>query len=174
MKKLYIILAVLGSVIFTSCKKETLQTYLVDCKEKDNFVTLDFSANTLLSISDTSSFEDKEAFKSIRKVNIAFLQKDKASEEEIKTEREKLKSILNNSEYKELMKFKHKEHTGTIYYLGESTDLINEVIIFGYSDDFGVGVVRLLGKNMDPTAIANAMKNVKPNKDELKKLKGIF
>lgn len=170
MKKLYIILAVLGSVIFTSCKKETLQTYLVDSKEKDNFITLDFSANTLLNLTGDATIEDKEAFKSVRKVNIAFLHKDKASEVEIETEKEKLKSILKNSDYKKLMKFSHKSHSGTIYYLGESTDLINEVVVFGYSDEFGVGVVRLLGKNMNPTAITNAIKNVKPNKEELKKL----
>lgn len=175
MKKVYVVLVIL-SVIFASCKKETLQTYLVDVKDKPNFVTLDFSTSMLpLKISEIASDEDKKALESVRKINIAFLQKSKATVAEIETEKQTLKSVLKKSDYKTLMKFNHKGASGTIYYLGK-TDAINEIIAFGYSNEFGVGVARLLGKNMNPNAILKMLKSVQPDDDseKLKEIKEIF
>lgn len=175
MKKVYVVLVIL-SVIFASCKKETLQTYLVDVKDKPNFVTLDFSTSMLpLKISEIASNEDKKALESVRKINIAFLQKGKATVAEIETEKQTLKSVLKKSDYKTLMKFNHKGASGTIYYLGK-TDAINEIIAFGYSNEFGVGVARLLGKNMNPNAILKMLKSVQPDDDseKLKEIKEIF
>lgn len=175
MKKVYVVLVIL-SVIFASCKKETLQTYLVDVKDKPNFVTLDFSTSMLpLKISEIASDEDKKALESVRKINIAFLQKSKATAAEIESEKQTLKSVLKKSDYKTLMKFNHKGASGTIYYLGK-TDAINEIIAFGYSNEFGVGVARLLGKNMNPNAILKMLKSVKPDDDseKLKEIKEIF
>lgn len=176
MKKIYVIAVVMLSVMFTSCKKETLQTYLVAVKEQPNFVTLDFSTSMLpLKMSEKASAEDKKALESVRKINVAFLQKNKAMDVEIEAEKQKLKSILKKSDYKKLMKFNHKGASGTIYYSGE-TDAIDELIAFGYSDDYGVGVIRLLGDNMNPNALKNMMKSVEPDDDngKMKKLKGVF
>lgn len=176
MKNIYIIAVVMLSVMFTSCKKETLQTYLVAVKEQPNFVTLDFSTSMLpLKMSEKASVEDKKALESVRKINVAFLQKNKATDVEIEAEKQKLKSILKKSDYKKLMKFNNKGTSGTIYYSGK-TDAIDEIIAFGYSDDFGVGVIRLLGDNMNPNALKNMIKSVELDDDngKMKKLKGVF
>lgn len=175
MKKIFVAIVML-SVVFTSCKKESLQTYLVDVKEKPNFVTLDFSTSMLpVKLIEQAPEEDKKALKSVRKVNLAFLQKNKASEVEINAEKKKLKSIFKKSDYKTLMRFNHKDAAGTIYYSGE-TNAIDEIIAFGYADEFGVGVARLLGENMNPNALFKMLRSVEEdgNTDKLKQLKEIF
>lgn len=51
-----------------------------------------------------------------------------------------------------------------VYYTGNS-DSIDEVIAFGYSDDKGVGVARILGENMNPGKIIQMMNKVQMDGD---------
>lgn len=175
MKKIFMII-VIFSTLFVSCKKETLQTYLVDIQDKPNFVTLDFSTSMLpLKLIEEAPKEDIKTLKSVRKVNVAFLQKSKATLVEITTEKKKLETILSKSDYKTLMRFNDKGAMGKIYYLG-SPNAIDEIVAFGYSDELGVGVARLLGKNMNPNAIIKMMRSIQPNTDsnKFKKIKEIL
>lgn len=175
MKKI-IIAVVMFPIILMSCKKESLQTYLVDVKEKPNFVTFDFSTSILpIKLIEKAPKEDKKALESIRKVNVAFLQKDRATETEIETEKKKLKSILKRSNYKTLMRFNHKGAAATVYYLGK-TDAINEIIAFGYADELGIGIARLLGKDMNPNALIKMLKSIEADdsKGKMKKIKEVF
>lgn len=161
----------------TSCKKEaTLQTYLVAKQENPNFTTFDFSTNLFpFKIKETASKSDKDAYKSVRKVNVAFLAKDKATDAEIKAESKKLKTILSTSNYKTLMKFKKHGLNATIYYKGEP-EAIDEMIIAGYGSDMGVGVARLLGEKMNPKALMDMTSSidVDMNSDSFKKVKEIL
>lgn len=168
MKKLYTTISILFLAVFlNSCQKElTLQKYLVESQSKDNFTTLDFSTNTLpFDLKEDVSEEDLKAFKSVKKVNIAFLAKSDASEEELTTEKNKLRSIFKDSEYKTLMKFNDKRGRGTIYYLGETTDDIKEIVGVVEAEKFGVGIARLLGEKMDPSAIMKMVNSSKIDQD---------
>ncbi len=176
MKKLQIITILLLTLTFFSCKKESLQTYLVDSQDKENFMTFDFSTSTLpIQMNENMSDEDMNTFKSIKKVNIAFLPKAEATEEELVLENNKIKTILKKSDYKTLMKFNDKRGKGTVYYLGKP-EAIDEIIGFVNSNDIGVGIVRLLGNDMNPAAIMKMMKSVKmdANSSGLKSLEKIF
>lgn len=176
MKNIYYILIIMLSVFFQSCQQESLQKYLVESQEKDNFMTFDFSANTLpFELNENLSEEDSKAFESIKKVNIAFLPNKKATEEELVAERNKLKKILKKSDYKTLMKFNDKRGKGTIYYLGDS-EAIQEIVGVVDAKQMGLGVARLLGDDMNPAAIMKMMKNTKLDKDNssLKSLENIF
>lgn len=160
----------------TSCKKEaTLQTYLVAKQENPKFTTLDFSTSLFpFKIKENASEADKKAYESVRKINVAFLTKDKATDAEIKAESEKLKTILSTSDYKTLMKFKQNGADIKIYYKGEP-EAIDEMIVSGYSEEMGVGIARLLGDNMNPTALMSMANNidVDTNSDSFKKIKDI-
>lgn len=175
MKKIFIVIVIFSS-LFVSCKKETLQTYLVDVRDNPNFVTLDFSTSMLpLKLIKEAPKEDIETLESVRKVNVAFLQKSKVTSVEIEGEKKKLEAILNKSDYKTLMRFNHKGAAGKIYYLG-NPNAINEIVAFGHSDELGVGVIRLLGKNMNPNALVKMMRSIQPNtdNDKFKKIKEIL
>jgi len=63
----------------------------------------------------------------------------------------------------------------SIYFSGK-TDAIDEVIAFGYGDQQGVGVARLLGDNMNPAQIIEMMNSVKmdANNDSFKNFANLF
>lgn len=162
--------------ILSSCKKESLQGYLIESQEKENFMRLDLSTSLLSSyLDENASKDDRETFKSIQKVNIAFLPESKATEEEIEQERALLKNVMKNSDYKSLMRLNDKRGKATIYYSGQA-DAINEIIAIGYAKGFGVGVARVLGKNMNPAKIMKMLEESKldENADGLVKLKDMF
>ncbi len=171
MKKLYIILCF---VVFTACKKESVQTYILEAQQKPEFVSFDVSSS-ILQIGELVSPEHKEVYKTIRKVNLTALPLERTTAENYTQEKEKLKAILKNSDYKKLMNFKKDGNVGALYYKGE-TDAIDEIIAFGYSDKLGVGLARIMGEKMNPVAIKDMVEHsdFESGNFELKKLSGIL
>ncbi|CAL2101062.1 conserved protein of unknown function [Tenacibaculum sp. 190130A14a] len=176
MKKYVIYTMSILMFALVSCNKPSLQKYIVESQDNSKFVTLDFSSSILpIKMKEGASESDKEAYASIRKVNVAFLPKNKATEEELTAERQKIKGIFKNSDYKVLMKFNDKKGKATLYYIGE-TDAIDEIVGFVDSKEMGVGVARLLGENMNPNAIMKMMRSVDVDEDsgQLESLKNMI
>ena len=161
MKKLTKILTLLLFVaIATSCKNEkSLQQYLVNISEKEGFISGDLPIGSLLSAKADISNEVKETIKSIKKVNVAFLQKTSDNNAAYETEKATLKNIFSSKDFKSLGSVKAKGMNLKVYYTGEA-ESIDEVIAFGYSKEKGVGVARLLGENMNPAKIIEMLNNV--------------
>ena len=156
MKNIYFLLLLL---IFTSCKKEeSVQTYILKAQEKPEFVTFDVSSTILQLGKHFAPAEHRETYSSIRKVNVTALPIEKTTEENYNKEKENLKNILENSDYTKLMNFKKDGKSGTLYYKGD-TESIDEIIAFGYSDEIGVGIARILGEKMNPVAIKDMVEN---------------
>lgn len=166
MKKAFIYL-LLSAFVTLSCKNEaSLQSYLVDSQDKKGFITLDIPLSILQLSMSKASEDDKKAFESIRKINIIGLPYKDTNEITYEVEKEKLKEILKNSDYKKLINFKKDGMHATIYYSGK-TAAINEIIAFGYAKEMGLGVARLLGNNMNPGKIMEMMKKSNINIDNL-------
>jgi len=64
------------------------------------------------------------------------------------------------------MSMKLQEMNVHVYFTGKTTSL-NEVIAFGYRDGLGVGVARLLGKNMNPANIITMLNKLKIDTNNL-------
>lgn len=175
MKKLYIVALLTIATIFTSCKKETLQGYLVESQNKKEFIYADIPTGIIELDKDKVSAEDLQAYKSIRKVNFTALPIKKASKGQYKAEVTRLKTIFKKSDYKELINIKEKGNNIVIYYSGD-TDAIDEVIAFGHNKEMGLGIARLLGDKMNPNAIMNMMKKAKVSGNDkvLEQFKTIF
>jgi len=169
---IYISLLFLG-LLFTSCKKESLQSYLVESQEKKEFSHISIPSSIIQLSSLAASEEEKKAYESIKKINITGLLANNASEGQYETEKKKLKNILKDSDYKTLMNFKDKGNNITLYYTGEK-DAIDEIIAFGYGEKMGVGVARVLGENMNPAAIMQMLKKTKLDKNNLSQFKMMF
>ncbi|OAD40856.1 DUF4252 domain-containing protein [Polaribacter atrinae] len=153
--------------MITSCKNEkSLQGYLVESQEKTGFITVDIPTSFLQLKSDAVSEEAKETLKSIRKVNVVALP-IKGNEAAYEVEKTKLKSIFkDNEDYKSLMSLKAKGMHVSLYYTGD-TESIDEVIAFGYGEEVGIGVARLLGDHMNPAKIIEMMNSVKLDGDNV-------
>ena len=177
MKKSTLILFIsLLFVLVSACKNEkSLQAYIIDSSEKEAFMYGDLPVGLMLTPKENASDEVKETVKSIKKINAVFLKKTKENDAAIETEKSKLKSIFTNKTYKTLDSFKAKGMHMKLYYTG-GTDHIDEVIAFGYSKDVGVGIARLLGKNMNPARIMEMMNSIKLDADmiNLGQFKAIF
>ncbi|WP_435262965.1 DUF4252 domain-containing protein [Tenacibaculum sp. nBUS_03] len=176
-KNTYILTILMFAIFFTSCNKEqSLQGYLVDTQQKDNFFRLDLSASLLSSyLEESATSEEKEVFNSIKKINIAFLPQNKASETEMKSEAKKIKEVMKNTDYKPLIRVNDDRGKGTIYYFGEA-DAIKEVVAVIYMKDFGVGLARVLGNKMNPAKMMQMFEKVKTDKSKegLVRIKDFF
>lgn len=165
--KAYIYIAITFiTVTITSCKKESLQSYLVNSQEKTEFSHISIPSSILKLGGNAISKEDAATYNSIQKINITGLLVKNAAEGQYESEKLKLKNIFKNSDYKTLMNFKTNGYNTTLYYSG-STDAIDEIIAFGYAENLGVGIARVLGDKMDPNAIAKILDNTELDTDNL-------
>ncbi|WP_400079610.1 DUF4252 domain-containing protein [Winogradskyella sp. R77965] len=135
---------------FTSCNQgPTLQTYFVDNELKSGFISGDIPAS-FINVEDVElTDEQKEAYESVDKLNVLAYKIGGDNKEEYKTELEKVKVILKDSKYQELMRGGNsKDGKFSVKFIGE-VESIDELIIFGNAKDKGFLVARVLGDDMN-------------------------
>ncbi|MCE2611852.1 DUF4252 domain-containing protein [Flavobacteriaceae bacterium D16] len=161
MKKLVVATLVLfGIVLVTGCNStQSLQEYYIDNSENPNFISLDVPTSILnLQESDLDETQLK-AYQSLRKLNLLAFKKTTDNAAEYTAEKAKVSAILKDKDYKELMKLNSEYGKGVIKYLGED-DAIDEVVIYGSSDDKGFALIRVLGDDMNPAHIMQLMQAI--------------
>ncbi len=136
---------------------QSLQEYYVDNSDNPNFLSIDLPVSLLNMKKADLTGAQREALESLRKLNVLAFKKTDANIVEFQTEKAKVKSILQHKKFKELMKMNTSYGKAIITYLGDD-DAIDEVVIYGDSDDKGFMLVRVLGENMNPAKIAQFMK----------------
>ena len=102
MKKITILFSFAFLVLFaSSCKNEkSLQSYLVDTSGKEGFFTGDLPVGSLITAKADVSDEVKKTMKSIKKINVAFLQKTADNTVAYEAEKTTLKNIFTNKSTK--------------------------------------------------------------------------
>ena len=146
----HIILALIATVTLVSCNDGTsLQRYFVDHQESKNFMTQDIPIS-MLKIDETKfTNEQKEAYKSVKRLNFLGYKANQTNEETLKVELAKVKTILSNGKYKDLVEFSDRGNKVVVKYIGNDEEA-DEVVVFGSSKDLGFGIVRVLGDDMSP------------------------
>jgi len=148
------------TVFLASCaSQQSLQEYYVDNKENPNFISLDIPASILKMEEVDLTDAQQEAVESLRKFNLLAFKKTSDNVAEYKLEKAKVKEILKNEDFIELMKINSSYGKGVVKYLGED-DAIDEVIIYGDSKEQGFALVRVLGKDMNPAHIMQIMQAI--------------
>jgi hypothetical protein len=153
MKKFSQLIAVIGLsiLLFSACNKEqSLQEYIVENQENSNFLSIDIPANVLQLNEDASKIND-------------------VNKDDYTTELQKVKAILKNDKFTELVRMKHDNASIQVKYLG-SEDAIDEIILFASEQTKGFAVARVLGKNMQPEKMMKLVQNM----DEMKKDSPVF
>lgn len=159
MKKINKIILLFIAVVAVACSGEpTLQSYYVDHQENDNFVVIDVPSSLFLGDNSNLSKEDRKALKSIRKANVLAFPVNDKNTEAYQTEKSTVESILKDEKYKVLMKFGSSGRNVRVMYLGEE-NAIDEVIVYANDDSKGFAVARLLGDDMDFSALMKLMKS---------------
>lgn len=167
----YFIALVLGLLTITSCSDESLQKYLVEKQDDDKFVKMDIAASLLQGKNSDFSQEEKDILKTIKKVNVVAYPIIEGDTADYVQERQELKAILDQEQYKELTRIKSNDWNATLKYTGEE-DAINEVIVFASDDNRGFAVFRLLGENMRPDQMLKLMESAERGDLDVSKLTG--
>lgn len=163
--------AILALLTFVSCNSEpSLQKYFVENTDKKDFIALDVSP-TILNLDSTKlSAEQKEAINSFDKMNILAFKANDKNQVQFEAERNKVKAILKDPKYQELMKVGSGKDGASISYVG-SDENIKEFIVFANRKENGFAVVRVLGNNMNPNNIMTLMSVLKESKIDMEQLK---
>ncbi|PCJ93457.1 MAG: hypothetical protein COA50_14105 [Flavobacteriaceae bacterium] len=153
MKNSIKVMLIIAVAFVASCSStQSLQEYYVDSAENPNFISLDVPTS-ILNLADADLSEgQRAALSSLRKLNVLAFRITSENEAEYKIENAKVKEILKNDYFVELMKLNSSYGKGVIKYLGDE-DAIDEVIIYGNSKEKGFALVRVLGKDMNPAHI---------------------
>ncbi|MDR6764617.1 hypothetical protein J2Y38_004851 [Flavobacterium sp. 2755] len=163
--------AILALLTFVSCNSEpSLQKYFVENTDKKDFIALDVSSSILNLESTKLSAEQKEAINSFDKMNILAFKANDKNQVQFEAERNKVKAILKDPKYQELMKVGSGKDGASISYVG-SDDNIKEFIVFANRKENGFAVVRVLGNNMNPNNIMTLMSVLKESKIDMEQLK---
>ncbi len=150
----------LGVILISACNStQSLQEYYIDNSENPNFISLDVPTS-ILNLEESSLDETQiKAYQSLRKLNLLAFKKTTSNAAEYTAEKAKVTAILKNKDYKDLMSLNSEYGRGVIKYLGED-DAIDEVVIYGSSDDKGFALIRVLGNDMNPAHIMQLMKAI--------------
>nr|WP_294930065.1 DUF4252 domain-containing protein [uncultured Flavobacterium sp.] len=163
--------ALLVLLTLISCNSEpSLQKYFVENTENKDFIALDVSANILNVDKAKLSTEQAEALNSFDKMNILAFKANDKNQAQFETERAKVKAILKNPKYQELMKVGSGKDGASVSFVGTDEN-IEEFVIFANRKENGFAVVRVLGKNMNPNNIITLMSVLKESKIDMEQLK---
>ena len=146
-------LALLLSLFLVSCNSEpTLQKYFVENTENKNFIALDVSPNILNVDKTKLSIAQSDALKSFDKMNVLAFKLNDKNKAEFEIERARVNLILKDKKYQQLMKFNSGREGASVSFVG-TDEHIEEFVLFVNKKENGFAVVRILGKDMNPTDI---------------------
>ncbi|GAL67535.1 DUF4252 domain-containing protein [Jejuia pallidilutea] len=165
------------SLILVSCNSEpSLQRYFVDHQEMPNFISQDIPVS-MVKVDKTNFTEAQhEAFNSVRRLNFLGFNINETNTAIYTDELEKVKTILKQGKYQDLMEFSDKGRKILVKYIGDD-DEADEVVVFGSANDMGFAVVRILGDDMSPekmVALAQALNNANLDESQMQDMLNFF
>ncbi len=172
LKILFALFIVAGTV---SCDDgKSLQKYYVESQEDADFLALDVPTSMFANM-ESMDEEQRATMQSIKKINVLAL---RADQHPVKFESEKVKlnEIFQDEKYQLLMKYGGGTRKAELYFTGEE-DAIDEIIVYGYDEEKGLGVARVLGEDMNPEEIMKLMRSMDKdniNSEGLQSLGGIL
>ena len=161
-----------------SCNQgPSLQRYYVDNQEQPNFLSVDVPVSMLNLDKAQLTQDQNEAYKSIQKLNMLAYKMKPEHQAAYETELAKVKTILDNPKYEELMRGGNPEDGSFIIKILGDEDDVKEFILFGNANDKGFAIVRILGKDMSPNKImtlASALDKANIDDSQIKQITEFF
>lgn len=171
MKTILICITVVFSLLFVSCNsKPSLQKYFVENTENKDFIALDVSPSILNVDKSKLTEEQNKALASFDKMNILAFKLNGKNQAQFEAEREKVNAILKDEQYQQLMKFGSGKEGASVSFVGDD-EHIQEFVLFANKKENGFAVVRVLGKDMNPTSIMTMISVLKDSKIDMDQLK---
>jgi len=158
----HIVFIFITALLLVSCNDGvTLQRYFVDHQESENFTAIDLPVSIVKLDESKLTETQKKAYSSVKRLNFLGYRYNESNLENFNAELAKVKTILKDKKYNDLIEFNDKNVKVNIKYLGDD-EVADEFIVFASSKEMGFGIVRVLGDDMSPEKImtlADAMRN---------------
>lgn len=159
-------------IMMTACNNEqSLQEYYVENQSNKDFVAIDVPTS-LLTNSESLNAEQKKTLETVKKVNVLAIPQKAENKERIAEEKVNVNNILKDEKYQLLMRLGGGESRVEIFFTGNE-EAIDELIVYGFDENRGMGIARVLGKEMNPGDIINLMRSLEKGDLDLDGLSGI-
>lgn len=170
--KVKFFIAFVGSMlVLASCNSgPTLQNYFVESTENKNFVALDVSPSILNIDKQKLTVEENQALETFDKMNVLVFKANDSNAADYEAEKVKVKEILTRNKYQELMKFSRDGDAASVNFVGDENH-IDEFVLYADKKADGFAVVRILGKDMNPTSIMTMLSVLDESNIDLEQLK---
>lgn len=159
------------SLLFGCNNEESLQQYYVANQENKEFVAIDVPASMLAS-SGSLSPEQKVTMETIKKINLLAIPKKTENLQIMADEQIKIAEILKNEKYQLLMRYGGGDARVEIYYTGDE-EAVDEIIVYGFDENRGMGLARVLGDDMNPGDMLSLFRSLEKGDIDMDGLKGI-
>tara|TARA_R110000868_G_scaffold36900_5_gene130521 strand:+ start:1608 stop:2138 length:531 start_codon:yes stop_codon:yes gene_type:complete len=158
-------------LLLVSCNSEpTLQKYFVENTENKDFLVMDVSPNILNVDKTKLSIAESSALKSFDKMNILAFKLTDKNKNQFDVQRAKVGAILKDKKYQQLMKFASGKEGASVSYVG-ADDHIEEFVFYANKKDAGFAIIRVIGKDMNPTNIMTMMQVLKKSNIDMEQFK---
>ncbi len=159
MKKTTAIIVLLVFAL-TACKRSpSLDVFIVDHQELPEVVSFDIQGSMISDMGELTP-NAKQALETLRKVNVLYFPvKEKNDSVKYQKDIRLLGEIFKNEKYQKLMSFSRSGVKMQIYLDGDE-DKVDELILYGKSKEKGWALLRVLGDDMNPSAIMQALQQV--------------
>jgi len=172
MKTLQVIVIAMLSIVMISCNSnQSLQEYYVDNQGNKDFVAVDVPTS-LFANTETLNEDQKKTLETVKKINVLAIPKKAENLKKIESEKSNVSNILKDEKYQLLMKYGGSSTKLEVYYTGNE-EAVDEIIVYGYDDEKGMGVARVLGDDMNPSDILNLVRSMEKGDIDLSGLKEI-
>ncbi|MGO4820954.1 MULTISPECIES: DUF4252 domain-containing protein [unclassified Flavobacterium] len=170
MKVIYSICLFLCLLIVSCNSEPSLQKYFVANNENSNFIAVDVSPSILNVDKSTLSLQQNTALESFDKMNVLAFKLNDKNKAQFEIEKAKVDAILKDKKYQQLMRFGNGKEGASVSYVG-SDEHIEEFVLYANKKEAGFAVIRVLGKDMNPTGIMTMLQVLQKSNVDLDQLK---
>ena len=172
MKAIKILSSVCFGLFAIACNNgQSLQEYYVANQENNDFVAIDVPVS-MFTNAESLEPEQRKTLESIKKINLLVIPNKEENQNTMELEKTNISEILKDEKYQLLMKYGSGNSRMEVYFTGDE-EAVDEIIVYGFDETRGMGLARLLGKNMDPAEILGLMRSLEEGDLDLDGLKGI-
>lgn len=142
----------LVAIMLSSCEpKMTLQRYFLSAQENPEFTLIEVPTSLLGPVAENLDTKQQETLLSIKKVSV-LLYRNPENLDFIANQRVVINEFLRSDGFQPLFSAKmNREAQVTVMIKGDVSQ-IDEAVFFGYADDQGFVLARILGDQMNPVA----------------------
>ncbi|MGA0431786.1 MAG: DUF4252 domain-containing protein [Flavobacteriaceae bacterium] len=147
-----VLCVLMTSFLFSCSDMMSLQKYYVEKTEDADFIIVNLLIDLQQFLKDELTPEELVTMESIRKLNVLIFKGNDQNATKMEREIRVLDQIISQKQYNSLTDFGMLKTKGKLVFLG-TEDKIDEGVVYVRNQDMGLAVVRILGKDMNPSAL---------------------